>query len=194
MERKETLKDKTNLLIRDLTIDDFEKLMTFYRSLPYEDRKYLRIDVTDEDVVMKRIKAVECGTAIRIIAVHDDKIIAIGVIEFGTDDWRKCLGELRVLVSREFQRKGLGMIMIRELYLIAAEHKAGKLVAKMMRPQIGARKICRKLGFHEELLLPDYVHDQDDKEQDLVIMTCDIKDLWQELESIYKDSDMRRCR
>lgn len=86
------------------------------------------------------------------------------------------------------------MIMIRELYMLAVQHKVEKVVAKMMRPQLAARKIFRKLGFREELFLPDYVQDQDNKEQDLVIMTCDTKDLWNELEFFYKSSDWMRCR
>jgi GNAT superfamily N-acetyltransferase len=194
LKKKETLKDGTGILIRTLTFKDLEKLMKFYRSLPYEDRKYLRIDVTDKSAVEKRIKAVEYGSAVRIIALHKNEIIAIGALELGSDDWRKSLGELRVAVSRDFQRKGLGMIVLRELYLIAVDHKVEKIVVKMMRPQIAARKICKKLGFREELFLPAYVKDQDKKDQDLLIMTCNIDELWREFEILYKDSDWQRCR
>jgi RimJ/RimL family protein N-acetyltransferase len=194
LKKKETLKDGTGILIRTLAFKDLEKLMAFYRSLPYEDRKYLRIDVTDKSAVEKRIRAVEKGSAVRIIALHNNMIIAIGVLELGTDDWRKNLGELRVVVARDFQRKGLGLMILRELYLTAVDHKVEKIVVKMMRPQIAARKICKKLGFREEVFLPAYVKDQDKKNQDLVIMTCNIDELWKEFEIIYKDSDWQRCR
>ena len=194
MERQETLNDGTKIFLRSLTRDDLGRLMTFYHTLPYEDRKYLKVDVTNKAVIEKRIRAVEEGRALRIIALIEDEIIAIGVLELGIDDWHKKQGELRVVVSSKFQRKGLGMIMIRELYLLAAEKKVELVVAKMMRPQTGARKICRKLGFREELVIPDYVRDLDQKEQDLVIMVCDITDLWNELEFLYKESDWRRCR
>jgi len=97
-------------------------------------------------------------------------------------------------VSREFQRKGLGTIVIRELYFLATKHKVEKIIAKIMRPQIGPRKVFRKLGFREEILIPDYVMDQEHKTQDLVIMTCNMKDFWRELESFYHDSDWKRCR
>jgi RimJ/RimL family protein N-acetyltransferase len=194
MKKTEILKDGTKLIIRTLTIADIDHLMAFYRSLPYDDRKYLKIDVTDKNAVEKRIRDVEEGKAVRIIALRNNDIAAIGVLNFDIDDWHRSQGEMRVVVSREFQRKGLGMIMIRELYLLAAEHKLEKIVAKMMRPQIGARKMCRKLGFHEELFIPDYVKDLEEKNQDLVIMTCDMNDLWHELEFIYHDTDWGRCR
>ena len=194
MEIKEKLKDGTKVLVRTLTFDDVEKLMEFYRSLLYEDRKYLKVDVTNRSLIEKRIKAVEEGTAFRIIALHEENIIAIGLLELSTEDWRRGQGELRVVVSREFQRKGLGMIIIRELYMIAVQQKVDKVISKLMRPQIGPIKVCRKLGFREELVIPDYVQDLDKKDQDLVIMICDIKDLWKEIESFYKDSDWQRCR
>ena len=194
MKKKETLNDGTGILIRTLTFNDLEQLMAFYRSLPFEDRKYLRIDVTDKSAVEKRIRDVESEIAVRIIALHKNNIIAIGALEFGTDDWHKSLGELRVAVSRDFQRKGLGLMMLRELNLIAVDHKVERIVVKMLRPQIAARKICKKLGFREELFLPAYVKDQDKKNQDLLIMTCNIDELWKEFETIYKDSDWQRCR
>jgi RimJ/RimL family protein N-acetyltransferase len=194
LKKKETLKDGTGIIIRTLTYNDLNKLLEFYRSLPYEDRKYLRINVTDKSAVEKRIRDVEKGSAVRIIALHNNTIIAIGALELGSDDWHKSLGELRVAVSKDFQRKGLGLMMLRELYCIAVDHKVEKIVVKMLRPQIAARKICKKLGFREELFLPAYVKDQDKKDQDLLIMTCNIDELWKEFEIIYKESDWQRCR
>ncbi|MFW6140546.1 MAG: hypothetical protein ACOC5S_04245 [Acidobacteriota bacterium] len=55
--------------------------------------------------------------------------------------------------------------MVRELYFIAVKKKIELVVAKMMRPQIGAQRIFRKLGFREELLIPDYVQDQEGKKR-----------------------------
>jgi len=86
------------------------------------------------------------------------------------------------------------MIMMRELYFLAAQKKVEKIIVRMMRPQIAARNICRKLGFQEELLIPNYVRDLTGTDQDLVIMTCDIKEFWEELEHFYSGSDWRRHR
>jgi len=194
LRKKETLKDGTGILIRTLTLKDLEKLMVFYRSLPYEDRKYLRIDVTDQGAVEKKLRTMKDGSSVRIIAMHNDMIVAMGILELGTDDWRKNQGELRVVVARDFQRKGLGMMIIRELYLLAVDQKVEKIVAKMLKPQIAARKIGEKIGLREEISLPAYVKDQDKKNQDLIIMTCNIDELWKEFETLYKDSDWQRCR
>jgi len=194
MEKIETLKDGTKVTIRELQVKDLDRLMKFFSSLPPEDRKYLRIDVTKRDVVQRRIELTKEGNVIRLIALHNDEIIADGALELSGEEWRKHQGELRVIVARPFQHKGLGMIMVRELYFLAVEKNVDQAVVKMMRPQVAAQRIFRKLGFREELLIPDYVRDMAGKKQDLIIMTCNIKELWKELEHFYTDTDWQRCR
>lgn len=194
MEKTEALKDGQRIIIRSLVSRDLDALMKFYRTLPAEDRRYLRVDVTDRDVVSQRIKMAEAGYVHRIIGILKGKIVADGALELSGEEWRKHQAEIRVIVARPFRRKGLGMIMMRELYFLAAEKNVEKIVAKMMRPQKGAQTICRKLGFHEEALLPDYVRDLAGKTQDLLIMMCDLRDMWRELENFTNDSDWERCR
>ena len=192
--KRETLKDGTKVLIRDLHLDDLDKLMKFYRSLPADDRVYLKVDVTKRKVVEQRLKLIEAGTVFRIVALHEDEIIGDGMFEISKEEWRKHQGELRVIVARPFQRKGLGMLMMGELHSLAMKKDIDKIVVKMMRPQKGAINICKKLGFPKETIIPNYVYDQADEPQDLVIMTCKPKDLWKELEHSYSESDWRRCR
>jgi L-amino acid N-acyltransferase YncA len=181
-EKTETLKDGTKVTIRNLTIEDLDRLMSFYRSLPEEDLKYLRVDVTNRNIVKQRIEFADAGDIFRIIALEGDSIIADGALELMTEELPRHQAEVRVIVAEEFRRKGLGMIIMRELYFVAIEKKVEKVIAKMMKPQVAARTICKKLGFQEEVLIPDYVKDQTGKSQDLVIMTCDIQELWKELD------------
>ena len=194
MDKVETLKDGKKVVIRSLTSKDLDKLMAFYRSLPLEERKYLRVDVTDRKVVAQRIKSAEHDKVFRIIALYKDKVVADGALELSGEEWRRHQGELRVIAARTFRRRGLGLIIMRELYFLAAAKNVEKLVAKMMRPQKSARAICLRLGFREELLLPDYVKDLSGKPQDLVIMTCDLADMWSEIDEFYGASDWQRCR
>lgn len=194
MDKIETLKDGKKVTVRELSIKDLDRLMKFYSSLPIADRKYLRVDVKDRNIVEQRIKLIKTGKIFRLVALFDDEIIADGALELSAEEWRRHQGELRVIVARPFQHKGLGMIMVRELYFLAVEKKVELVVVKMMRPQIAAQRIFRKLGFREELLIPDYVEDRSGEKQDLIVMTCNLKDLWNELEHFYSDSDWQRCR
>ncbi len=194
MQKKMILKDGTELDVRELTLDDLENLMEFYTSLPLKDQKYLRIDVTNKEIVKNRISDALHKKDIRLAVLHNDRIIATGALELSHDDWRKNQGELRLIVARDYQHKGIGLMLARRLYYLAADNGVKKLVVKMMKKQKSARNLVKKLGFSHEIIIPDYVTDKSEKLQDLVIMTCDMKDFWKELEHIYQASDWMRCR
>ncbi len=194
MQKKEILKDGKQVLIRTLTLKDLDKLMKFYRSIPDKDRRYLRVDVLNKDVVTQRIKWTKTGDIVRLVALYRNEIIGDGTLEFSTEEWKKHQAEIRANVDKEFKHKGLGTILLRELYYIAAAEGVKKVVVRFMRPQAAARNICRKLGFHEETIVPDYVRDQKGKTHDMVIMTADMKHFWNELEHFYSAADWRRHR
>ena len=194
MDKTERMKDGTEVTIRRLVANDIDRLMEFYGSLPEEDRKYLKFDVTDRKVVAKRLRRIESGDDIRIVAVHGGVIVASGALELSGEAWSKHQGEIRVIIARPFQHRGLGAIMIRELYFIAVQNQITTIVARMMRPQAGAQKIFRRLGFREGSMLPDFVKDLGGESQDLIIMRCEVKDLWRELDRLFSESDWQRCR
>lgn len=194
LEKQHTMKDGSQLIIRELKLADLDHLMEFYVSLPQRDRKYLRIDVTDRELVKQRIVDAENKKDIRLAAWYDGKIIGTGALELGRDDWKKDMGELRLIIAKEFQRKGVGTLLATEIYHQAAEKGVQKLVVKMLRPQKAAQSIFKRLGFDHESVVPDYVFDQLGRPQDLLIMTSNLENFWKELEHIYKESDWRRCR
>ena len=194
MEKAEILKDGTKVLIRDQTGEDLDILMDFYQALPDEDRRYLRVDVTDRDVVKQRLELSKGGYLFRRGALENDRVVATGALEIFPDAWREHQGEIRVIVSQDFRHRGLGLVLMRELYLMALDKNVELLVTRLLRPQIAARNICRKLGFREELLVPDYLHDLTGTTQDMVLMAADMKDFWKELEHVYMDSDWSKYR
>jgi GNAT superfamily N-acetyltransferase len=194
MDKTERMKDGTEVTIRRIVANDIDRLMDFYGSLPEEDRKYLKFDVMDRKVVAKRLRRIEAGDDIRIAAVHGGVIVASGALELSGETWSKHQGEIRVMVARPFQQRGLGTIMIRELYFIAIQNNIDTIVARMMRPQAGAQKVFRRLGFRDETMLPDFVKDLQGGSQDLIVMTCNVKNLWKELDRTFSESDWQRCR
>lgn len=194
MKKTLALADGNEVILRKLRVEDLKELMRFYRNLPIEDRRFLRIDVTKEDVVRKRLELMKNGLVHRIVAIKDNQIIADGALEFSTEEWRRNQAEMRVIVSHRFQRKGLGTIMMKELNELAMEKHVELLVVKMMKPQLGARKITSRLGFRKKRIIPNYVVDMHGTPHDLLIMTRKVKDLWKELDHLYQKSDWQRCR
>jgi len=194
MKKNEVLKDGARVVVKSLSPGDLDKLMEFYKSFPDRERRYFRVDVTDRDIVAQRIKQIKTGKYKRLIALHENNVVADGTLELSSEEWRRRQGELRTIVKSPFRHKGLGTIMLRELYFLAAEENVDKAVVKFMRPQLAARNICMKLGFLEQTIIPDYVRDIKGKVQDMVVMTSDMKDFWKELEHFYLESDWRKRR
>ena len=64
----------------------------------------------------------------------------------------------------------------------------------MMRPQVAARNIALKLGFREEIVVPQHVKDRAGRIQDLILMRCDLEALWREIETAFTLSDWQRAR
>ncbi len=194
MEKTVQLKDGTEVLIRELEPNDVESSLAFFRSLPAEDRSYLRNDVTKKEVVAARIDAMAFDKIKRLIVLVDDEIVADGSLESDGYSWKGHVAEMRLIVSRPYQRKSLGMVLARELYLLAASRRVEEIVAKVMRPQAAALKIVDRLGFHREAVLRDYVQDTAGNKHDLIIMRCKLQELMAELEHYFAASDWQRTR
>lgn len=194
MKKVLTLKDGSEVIIRTLRKDDTDRSFAFFQALPAEDRAYLRSDVTKYEVVRQRIDAMELGKVRRLVAIYGEEIIADGALELEGHGWKEHIGELRLIVARHFQRKGLGMLMARELYSLATSEKIEEIVVKMLPPQTAARGIFKKLGFHEDVTLREYAKDISGTKQDLIVMRCDLKSLWKEMEDYLAETDWQRTR
>lgn len=188
------LKDGSAVVIRPMRADDLERSVAFFSELPEEDRDYLRVDVTRRANVERRIRAMETGLVKRLVAVAGDAIVADGALETQEPGWKQHVAEIRLIVAGPFRRKGLGLLMARELYRLAAQVEVKELIARMMRPQKAARRIFRQLGFRDEIVLPDYVVDRLGRPQDMLLMRCDLEGLWKEMEDLLLTSDWQRTR
>ncbi len=194
MEKKAKLKDGSEVLIRELKKNDLDKSLAFFRALPKEDRAYLRVDVTKRDVVERRINAMESEEVSRLVAIVDGEIVADGSLEREHQEWKKHIAELRLIVAHPYQRKGLGLLMARELFALGASKKVEEILVRIMAPQVGALSIFKRLGFHQDAVLHDYVKDIDGEKHDLILMRCDLESLWRKLGDFITDFDWQRTR
>ena len=178
------LKNQQPVLIRDMLPGDVDRSFDFFASLPAIDRRYLRRDVTRREVVERRIKTMKDGRVVRLVAVANLEIWGHG--------WGDGVAEIRLIIAKPFQRVGLGMLMARELFLLAAEKQVERIVVRMLKPQEAAINIFRKLGFRDEFTLPEHVRDRDGQWQDMIIMRCNLDDLWHDMEVLVEFSDFPR--
>ena len=74
--REKTLKNGSRFTIRELQAEDEIKLLNFFKSLPLEERQYLRMDVTQLENLRRRMNPSSEVKIWRLVAEHDGKIWA----------------------------------------------------------------------------------------------------------------------
>ncbi|MHC4414641.1 MAG: GNAT family N-acetyltransferase [Planctomycetota bacterium] len=183
------MKDGTAVVVREPVTEDLERSLRFFQGLPLDDRRYLRADVTQREIVERRIRQAEAGEVYRIVATVGDDIIAEGALEFSEQAWHSHLGEIRVIVAPAYRCRRLGALLIGELFRVAQRRGVEKVVVKMAEPQTAARKICERLGFRVDAVLPDHIKDSEGKLHPLVVMSCTLDEMWRELRDFYQVDD-----
>ncbi|MFQ5605132.1 MAG: GNAT family N-acetyltransferase [bacterium] len=186
-----TLKDNSELTLRLMVKEDLDALLEFYRSIPEENRQFLRIDVTDRKKVERRFGNLDYVHVYPILAFDENKIIGIATIFKAEMGWKRHLGEVRVLIVPNYRRNGLGTILVRELFFYALKAKIHKLQAEMVEAQESAITAFERFGFRKEATLRKHVTDTHGKRENLIIMTLDIEDYWYLMEDHIGDFDIR---
>lgn len=170
-----TLKDGTELLVRAMNKQDDRALMDFFEGLKEADRLYLRNDVSSYRVVREWFNNLNYKRVFPLLAMQGDRIVANATLHRKPFGWMRHMGEVRIVVSPDFRKRGLASAMFTELIHTAVEAGLDKLTAEMAVSQVGPMEVFRKMGFREEATLEGYIKDAKGKVHDLLVMTLDIK-------------------
>ena len=184
-----TLRDGREVVLRPMMDGDFERSYAFFRDLPEDMRLYLRADVTKRDVVERRMRQDDRHQFYRLVAVDRDRIVADATIYRQVHSWQRHLGEMRVIIHPDYQGNGLGMNLIRELYEIGNRTGLDVIYSNIIEEQKGALRILEKLGFRKEVVKKAHVMDLLGRKHDLVVMTCNLAELWDNLEMLMLQMD-----
>ena len=185
------LRDGTNISIRPIRRDDGPALLSFFSALPEDDRLFLKEDVTNKDVINRWMDELNFDKVIPIVAEKDSAIIGDATLHLSQRGWHKHMAEIRCVVSREYQQKGLGTALMRELVAHAVDKRILKLSATMMDIQSSAQRAFERIGFKKEAELKDFVMDLKGKYHNLVIMVNDVSELWKKMEDLLHYYDIR---
>jgi RimJ/RimL family protein N-acetyltransferase len=166
--------DGVRLTFRLMEPSDRDAVLQFARSLPNDDLIFLRTDITEAKTVDAWMRYIKDGRTISVIAEGDGKIAGYASIHLNEALWTRHVGELRVLVGREYRGIGLGKRLTNEAFAIAKDLGLKKITAQMPTEQRGARGVFERLGFRPEALLADHVMSRDGQTHDLLLMSYDV--------------------
>ena len=162
------------LSLQKMSAADEGKVLAFAQSLPVHDLLYLMRDISNPKVVSAWVRAIEKSIMSTVLAYDGEELVGCAALYQDPYSWSPHWGELRVLVSPSMRQKGLGRILIQECFLMAVGKDLKKVSAQMTVDQKGAVAIFEELGFTGEALLKDHVMDREGETHDIVVLSCDI--------------------
>lgn len=183
--KKLTLKDGTAVVIRPMVKEDGDALFSFFKGLPEEDRLFLRDDITDKAVINRFVSDIDYSKVLPLLAFEGDKVVGDATLRRSHFGWKTHVGEIRLVVARKFQQKGLGSTLAKLLVEFAMSSGLDILTAEIIENQIGAAKALGKLGFKKEAVLKGRVKDIHGTRRNLVLLANDISHIWHAMESVY---------
>ncbi len=186
--KRAKLKDGQEIILRPMVKEDFKPLHDFFSRVPQEDRMFLKEDVSNPAVITSWIESLDYSKVIPILAECDGEIIGDATLHRRSFGWFKHVGDIRLVIDANYRRKGLGLLLAREIFFLAIHLKLEKIVAEMMDTQTSAIKIFESLGFKKEAELKHFVSALDGTKHTLVIMTHDVDTLWDAMKNIIHDS------
>jgi RimJ/RimL family protein N-acetyltransferase len=181
------LLDGLEVIVRPMKRSDEPRMLDFFRSLPKEDRQFLRHDVTQPENVHRFVTDVHRDTVLALVGELDGRIVASATLQRHHYGWTTHVGEIRVVIARSLQRKGLGVALVRMLVKAAIAEGVEKMIAEVASNRTGARKAFERLGFVREAVLKRHVKDLSGRKRDLVIYATDVSHIWDRMESMVSD-------
>ena len=172
-----TLTDVGAIELRAATAGDADAIVAFAKGLSEMDLLFLRVDITQPQVVANWLSNVEDGATASILAWQGDAVVGYGTVDRNAARWTRRVGEIRVNVAASVRGCGLGRQLTAKIFDVARAIGLRKLVAHMTPDQAGAQAAFSRLGFHTEAILADHVEDQAGGIHDLLIMSYDIDGL-----------------
>ncbi|MGA8573249.1 MAG: GNAT family N-acetyltransferase [Desulfobaccales bacterium] len=154
-----TLADGASLILRPMTRDDQYALYSFFSSLPEENRRWLGNDVTDRKLLEKWARNLNYDRVLPILAEYEGRVVANASLHFQTFGWGRHIAEVRVTITPEFQGRGLGDLLLKELSELAAGRQVKKLLARIVITQKPVIHAFERAGFGPAAELKNYVKD-----------------------------------
>jgi len=186
------IKDGRKVVIGEpLVARDLKRLLEFFNNLPAEKRNVLRYDVTQVELLKKRLEQLDGKDHWRLYAEVDGRIIADVTLDRESYAWTRHVAEVRPVVAPEFSRSRVGTMLLEEIVSLGAQAGIEKLFCEVMAGDSERMNQLKKAGFTKEAQLRKWIKDTQGRSHDLIIMSNDLEDSWHRLAEQIEDLDIR---
>jgi acetyltransferase len=160
-----TAKDGTDVLIRPIRPEDEPQLVKFHETLSERSvyQRYLHLMKLSQRVTherLTRICFIDYDREMALVVEHKDpasgetQVIAVARLKkaHGIDE-----AEFAMIVTDQFQGRGLGSELLRRLLALAKDEKVGRIVGDVLPDNLAMQHICEKAGFQLRRSIDDPV-------------------------------------
>lgn len=168
---EKALLDGTGVTLRPMAPEDETGLLEFFLGVPEEERYYLKEDVTAPAVIKSWAEYLDYDRVLPLLALHDGRIVADATLHRRRAGARRHTAEIRLVVAPDFQGKGLGTELIRELLDIAADAGLDRVVMEVAEEgQKEALAVAQREGFVRVATLRGHIRDTRGRPQNLGLL------------------------
>lgn len=164
------LRDGARVTFRPMVREDANRLWSFFRGIPPEDRMFLRENPDDREEVERWARNLDYETVLPILALSDGQVAGDATLHRNRTGWKQRVGTVRIVIAPEFRHRGLGTAMIRELRTLGEKASLHYLLAEVTEEQQAAIRGFEKIGFERMVVFRNYVNDQKGRLHNLVVL------------------------
>jgi RimJ/RimL family protein N-acetyltransferase len=173
-QKEGVLKDGSRVILRPMVKEDRDKLLDFFDHVDDQDLMFLRNDVRDPATIDDWVNHIDYRSVYPLLAEADGRIVGNATLHMRKIGWKRHLGNVRIVIAKDYQGKGLGTLMVNELIDLAAEFGLDKLIAEIHLLAHAALATFKKAGFSAKAVFEDLVEDHSGHKGDLVVMVCNV--------------------
>ncbi len=186
------LKDGTQVTVRPMVSDDLDRLHAFFsQDVPEEDRLFLKNDVADRSMIEYWANNLDYDKVLPILMLDGDRVVADGTIRHHAHGWSSHMAEVRLVVARQIQNQGAGLLLLKELVALARQKGVEMIQAQAFEGAPTGLAVFQKMGFRIEAVLRNFANDIKGNRQNLVVLVRDVTELWKRMEDLLWESDWR---
>jgi RimJ/RimL family protein N-acetyltransferase len=176
-----TLRDDTHVILRPMVPGDADGLWSFLRQLPEIDKSHFHEDVDRREVVEGWAKSLHYDAALPILAIRGERVVGSVTLYRNKTGWKQRVGIVRILISPDHRRLGLGTAMIREIRHLGEKFALNYLLAEVIEEQQAAVRALERMGFEKTVVHRDFVNDRKGHLHNLVVLLHPLSGLGKEM-------------
>ena len=170
---------------------DSDRIFNFMSALPAPLRNYLRYNVTERKLFDSRMAQLDGNNHWRLIAEVDGEIMGDATMDREPFGWTRHVAALRAVVAPTSASLGLRVLLMHELVVIAQHAGIGRVFTEVLAEHTELISALARVGFESEAIRVRYAKDLKGKLHDVVVMSNDLENVWEQLQEMIHETDIR---